>query len=406
MGNILISICMIGLLVSFNLNAFGFGIRIQLSDFMLPVLGIIALRQASFRNIIKAYNFRAIILAFTGVLILGAICHWCYFGAINFWGIKKIIGWCICIGYFLVGISLYEKREETIHALIVASWIMGAICLIAASFPETRDVVIYNDLTRLEGLMGNPNAYGIFFAFAMLLQISAQNSLPFQNGTKKIGITILALNLLGTTSRAAWLSFMGAYFIYAFKKNNLKNIIIIFTLFILIFFSAMALIVKIGFFKTYFYTTFQYFSALKGIIETGLVYSLTERLKALLALYSAFLQHPITGIGLGGAMTLHHGQEQYTIHNTALWFLFEMGIIGLAAFTWLVYKLTKALRSSQDIYIKALTLPMLSFAIASLANELFYQRYFWLFAGMIMCDWVRRSQKEAVARQGEMQPTL
>jgi hypothetical protein len=97
------------------------------------------------------------------------------------------------------------------------------------------------------------------------------------------------------------------------------------------------------------------------------------------------------GIGLGGSMTLNHGQEQYTIHSTALWFLIEMGIIGFSAFTWFVYKLTKALRTSQDTYIKALSFPISSFAIASLANELFYQRYFWLFAGIIICDYIKRS---------------
>lgn len=399
MVNSLILLSMLGLLFSFNLNAFGFGIRIQASDFTIPILGLLALKQPSFRNDLRCCDLWKIICIFSGIFIFGIICHWFSFGVFNFWGIKKIIGWCICTGYFFTGIALYDKREKIIQNLIISSWIMGIICLIGCSFSSTRNLFIYSDLTRLQGLMGNPNAYGIFLAFILLLQISTNDFPPYKKQTKIIGISVLGLNLLGTTSRTAWISFICAYFIYTLRKSNLKKMLIVFTLFILFFFTAMTLIIKISFFKTYFHTTFHYFSALNGIIETGLVYSLTERLKALLTLSSTFLQNPITGIGLGGAMTLHHGQEQYTIHNTALWFLIEMGIIGFAVFSWFVYKLTNALRTTQDIYIKALAFPMLSFAIASLANELFYQRYFWLFAGIIMCDWVKRSNNKKAETQ-------
>ena len=399
MGNSIIFLCMIGLFISFNLNAFGFGIRTQAADFMIPIMGSIALKQASFRNVLKSYSVWAVILVFTSILIIGAACHWFYFGAINFWGIKKIIGLCICIVYFLVGISFCEKREDVVHMLIIASWVMGAISLIGCSFPATRYFFIYSDLTRLQGLMGNPNAYGIFFAFALLLQISVNNLLPFKNEAKIFGLIILILNLLGTTSRAAWGAFIMSYFVYALNTNGLKRFFLMSTSCFIVFCFTMLTVLQFNFFKTNFHTIFYYFDALKGILETGLTYSLSERLKTLIELMPTFLQHPITGIGLGGAMTVHHGQEQYTIHNTALWFLFEMGIFGLAAFMWFIYKLTTALRTSQDTYIKALTFPMLSFAIASLANELFYQRYFWLFAGLIMCDWVRKSQKENSAIQ-------
>ncbi len=362
-------------------------------------MGITALTQPCFRNVLKSYNVWAIIIVFSSILIIGAACHWLHFGTINFWGIKKIIGWIICGAYFLVGISFYEKREGVVHTLILASWVMGAICLISASFAETRPFIIYSNYPRFQGFMGNPNAYGVFFAFLLILQISFNATLPYTKNIRIIGMYILSLNLLGANSRTAWISFIFTYIIYAFQYGFLKRLISWGLALSLIFFFSMLLIIKSTFMQENCHSIFYFFDGFRGLIKEGLYYSILERSKSLTTLLPAFLKHPVTGIGLGGAMTLHHGQEQYTIHNTALWFLFEMGIIGFASFMWFAYKLTKALRASHDVYIKALTFPMLSLAIASLANELFYQRYFWLFAGIIMCDWVKRSQKEIATMQ-------
>ncbi len=396
----LIFLCMTGLLISLNLNAFGFGIRIQFSDFIVPIMGTAALSQSSFRNVLKSYDIWAIIMVFTSILVLGTTCHWLNFGVINFWGIKKIIGWCICISYFLVGIALYEKRENILHTFVVASWIMGAICLIGCLFNETRPYFSYNNaVTRLQGLMGNPNAYGIFYATALALQIVLNKTLYYKKSIKRVGMLILALNLLGSSSRTAWGSFFAAYLVCAIRMGIIKQFLVASTIFFTFFFSTMLLVVQTKSIESHFYKFYHYFAYLKIAMANCLTYSLGERLKTLTTLIPTFFKHPIIGIGLGGSMTLNHGQEQYTIHSTALWFLFEMGIIGLAAFSWFVYKLTTALRASHDINIKALIFPMLSFTIASLANELFYQRYFWLFAGMIICDWVKRSQKENISMQ-------
>ncbi len=392
MGNAAIFLCMFGLLISFNLNAFGFGIRIQASDFIIPILGFTAFNQSSFINTIKSYNVWTIILVFTNVFVVGVICHWLHFGDINFWGIKKIIGWFICIVYFVVGISLYEKRENILHAFIIASWIIGTICLIGCLFNETRPYFSYNNaVTRLQGLMGNPNAYGILYATALALQIILNKTLYYKKSIKRAGMLILALNLLGSSSRTAWGSFFAAYLVYAIRMGIIKQFLVGSTIFFTLFFSTMHLVVQTKSIESHFYKLYHYFAYLKIAMANCLTYSLAERLKTLFMLTPTFFKHPIMGIGLGGSMTLNHGQEQYTIHSTALWFLIEMGIIGFVAFMWFVYKLTKALRTSQDTYIKALSFPMSSFAIASLANELFYQRYFWLFAGIIICDYIKRS---------------
>ncbi len=277
--------------------------------------------------------------------------------------------------------------------------VYGRNMLIGAAFPHAHDIFIPGQITRIQGFMGNPNAYGIFFCFILLIPILLNDTLPYKKEYKRIGMLLIIINLLGTTSRAAWISFILIYILFMFKNDNSTKYFIRKIIFIFIFLCAIILFKQHPALFNDFSTLYSYFDHINYSFNHNFMYTLQERMHTLLTLTPTFLEHPITGIGLGGAMTLHHGQEQYTIHNTALWFLMEMGIIGFAAFMWFVYKLTIALRTSQDTYIKALILPMFSFAIASLANELFYQRYFWLFAGMIMRDYIKRPQRENSAMQ-------
>ncbi|MES2607160.1 MAG: O-antigen ligase family protein [Pseudomonadota bacterium] len=389
---------MSGLLISFNPTAFGVGIRIQASDFLIPIILFFIVKKSLFQKISNSFDICIISSIFTGIFLFGALKHWLNFGNINFWCIKKIIGYCICIGYFFTGILLYEKRHDVTKIFIITSWFMGAFCLILYNFfPELESIFIYKAAARFQGFMGNPNAYGFFFAFALLLQISLNSTLQYNQFIKRLGFVLLMLNLLASSSRSAWGAFLIPCMLYALKNNKTQKYFCLIS-FIFCFYAFLIFnVVNFNFLCHSSLILYNYFGSIHCSFSDYFINSINERIQPLMTIMPAFFEHPIAGIGLGGAMTLHHGQEQYAIHNTALWFLIEMGIIGFAAFTWFVYKLTTALRTSQDVYIKALIFPMLSFAIASLANELFYQRYFWLFAGMIMCDWVKRSQQEAAA---------
>ena len=215
--------------ISFNLNAFGFNIRIQASDFLLPVFFIIVFNQITsnqnpLKEAFKSLEIKAILFIFTSLFFIGITGHWLNFGSTNFWGIKKIIGWCICVFYFLIGFSLYEKRQNVIQLFIVVSWFMGLLCLIGASLPCTRYILAPGLATRIQGFMGNPNAYGILYCFALLLQISSSHTLPYKKVIKNTSIAILLINLVSTTSRAAWISFIAVYFFYALKNNKRKKL--------------------------------------------------------------------------------------------------------------------------------------------------------------------------------------
>ncbi len=117
-----------GNFISFSSNAYGFNIRVQASDFLLPMVLIAAFNKNVLKDVFKLPETKHILLIFTGLFLTGIAVHWLNFGTTNFWGIKKIIGWCICLGYFLAGFLVHEKRQGIIHTLIVTAWFMGAIC--------------------------------------------------------------------------------------------------------------------------------------------------------------------------------------------------------------------------------------------------------------------------------------
>lgn len=127
-----------GNFISFSSNAYGFNIRVQASDFLLPMVLIAAFNKNVLKDVFKLPETKHILFIFTGLFLTGIAVHWLNFGATNFWGIKKIIGWSICIGYFLAGFLLYEKRQNIVQTFIISAWFTGTLCLIGCLFSSTQ----------------------------------------------------------------------------------------------------------------------------------------------------------------------------------------------------------------------------------------------------------------------------
>jgi len=101
---------------------------------------------------------------------------------------------------------------------------------------------------------------------------------------------------------------------------------------------------------------------------------------------AAFARHPILGGGIG-AFRLGEGS---IAHNSAMWFLADFGIVGLAALVgflawffvkgWLAYHSAPA--SERPLTLAALLAHTAMFGLA-MGIEAFYQRHWWLALGMV-----------------------
>jgi O-antigen ligase len=102
--------------------------------------------------------------------------------------------------------------------------------------------------------------------------------------------------------------------------------------------------------------------------------------------YAAFSQHPYLGGGIG-SFRLSEGE---IAHNSAMWFLADFGIVGLAVFLgflawffakgWFAYRFAPA--KEQPIAL-ALLLGHTAMLGLAMGIEAFYQRHWWLVFGLI-----------------------
>jgi putative inorganic carbon (HCO3(-)) transporter len=99
-----------------------------------------------------------------------------------------------------------------------------------------------------------------------------------------------------------------------------------------------------------------------------------------------FRENVLFGAGLGSFAR----SEGLIVHNTALWFLTEMGLLGLVAFLgfilWFAYRAARSYRRScamEKRLMLALLVAHLAAAGLSVGIEAFYQRYWWVIMSLI-----------------------
>jgi len=260
---------------------------------------------------------------------------------------------------------------------------------------------------RFSGFLQNPNAYGIYIGSALALYWAA---LAGGQGSARIGAYAVSVFLGACSglaeSRSAWLSILAAaVVVIAFVPRRLP-VVAAGLISSVLFMSSLPLAVA-----TYLLLAvgklrsavpgggFGLLLPAPGIVAPPIRFApqvteitgvMSRRDIAELA-FRLFRARPLSGIGLG--MYTEHAQKALgipqTIHNTALWFLTEMGIIGLFALALVVlYFGSLSLRlaldrtGGQGLAVGILA-ALVALAVFSLANEAFYQRTLWLMFGMV-----------------------
>jgi hypothetical protein len=114
----------------------------------------------------------------------------------------------------------------------------------------------------------------------------------------------------------------------------------------------------------------------------------------------AWLRHPIFGGGLGTFLLEREtaGLPPVVIHSVPIWFLAEMGVVGLAAYAVFIAALAAAgvaaLRRN-DAHAHGLLIAVAAFVLIGLVHDIFYQRTFWFACGLLLVDGSRRVEPVA-----------
>ncbi|HEY7391347.1 MAG TPA: O-antigen ligase family protein [Bryobacteraceae bacterium] len=270
-------------------------------------------------------------------------------------------------------------------AVVVENTVTVAVFLAAYFFHFSNPFAVYGGL-RLSGTMLDPNAYGGLLAAALVICEGASwGRNPLLSGwTLWFSRVTLALGLLFTFSRSAWLALLLGLTVLAVARTAV----------VMRFVTAALVGVPILF-------------VLMGHRFIPIFEEMASRPKQVQGRFDligdgfqAFIHHPLLGGGIG-SFRLAEGE---VAHNSAMWFLADFGVAGLAVFVgfvgwffvkgWLAYRFAPAREQPLAIGILAAHASMFGLAMGI---EAFYQRHWWLLLGLIAASY-------SLARNRESQP--
>ena len=251
----------------------------------------------------------------------------------------------------------------------------------------------YEALHGATGLWAHPNSLGGF----------AAANLPFlyflfkgeRSRGKRLILIVIGLCSVGTVvytgSRTAYVGVLGvAAVIWWFEEHKMKRLVM--------FLVGLLILINVA--------PRQYgdrFATLKEIpdvvMETREVSdSMETRWQIIKDAWSIFVDHPISGVGVGAFMTARGAKfdRWQDTHNLYLQVLAELGIIGAVAFAMVLYHIFRNLTlsrhflrmaySDESRWLSALTSALMVFLVARLIVGMFgmdlYENYWWLAGGL------------------------
>lgn len=232
---------------------------------------------------------------------------------------------------------------------------------------------------RLAGLLVDPNAYGGLLALALVLHLTTSSaplgertypSLSWAGLLDLLTTLSLTAGLLLTFSRSAWIGMAAACALALLGERRL------------LVRAVPAALLAGGLVLTVLGPDF-----LDVIVAMSSRSSqVTSRLDYIITALGHVSESPLWGVGLG----FHAARYGWIIHNTAVWFLAEFGLIGLLLFAgfaiWfaaVAWDGASRADGSERSLLLGLLLGHAAMLGLSLGIEALYQRHWWVVLGLI-----------------------
>lgn len=281
-----------------------------------------------------------------------------------------------------VGLGTYELAERAIRVFVISTTIVNVASIIALLLWWDQPILndLGNDMDRLTGMLVDPNAYGglLVAALAFLIPGVRERRRLLPPVFHYMAWISLPLGILLTQSRSAWLALGVMFIALAIMSPGIAAR----ALFALIFLVLIVAIIAGA-------------DARQDFIDrSDRPQNIDSRVEHIRDAIDAYVEAPLFGTGLGS----FYEKYDQIVHVTALWFLSDMGIIGLFVFLAFIgvisvwsYRLANARKEGA---IGDLTLGLLlghaSVIGLSVGIEAMYQRHWWFIMGLIAVLYARK----------------
>jgi putative inorganic carbon (HCO3(-)) transporter len=248
---------------------------------------------------------------------------------------------------------------------------------------------------RLSGMLLDPNAYGgLLVAAYVICEGSSLGPAPlFKGPILWLSRLTLALGILFTFSRSAWSALALALLLLCALQTKVAVRLVLAGLI-----AAPCLFFVMG---DRFGPVFEVMASRPKQVQ--------GRFDLIHDALQAFMQHPLLGGGIG---SFRMGEGEIA-HNSAMWFLADFGIAGLAVLLgflgWFFVKGLTAYRlapARERPLVLALLLAHTAMFGLAMGIEAFYQRHWWMVLGLIAASYSLTLSREKLPRRVVASPIL
>ena len=393
-------------------------LRIGVSDIFLPFLLLFFMLNniKAISNIFNTNRLIRISLIITTLWLLVSVINGrIYMENWQTWAlVNKTVGWFVLLGYFICGYFIAEHGQKIrnifIQSFFIAAWLIGiySICRYALFL---HGIIDDTTLKRLAGFFANPNAFGFIMAVVFILHIPfmyKKKYFPQWIHVSGSSVILVCIFLSGSRSAALGLLFAIPIMIYLRQITwaMVYNLVCLTLLIGTIAFHGAPTVEKLSITGLNILRQFTHDEPIvnnsratkkrkakrlyalrhNNIADSGMRY----RTKLAQRSIELWRDKPVFGIGIGSFYWDQFERNEIkpnVIHNSALWILTEMGIIGMLIFLFLFYSLIRVFWINKDaandshMFIGMIGV-ILVFAGMSVGTEALYQRYLWVLLGI------------------------
>ncbi len=380
------------------------GLRIGLSDLLLPLTGIAVLTSLLFKksfwpkwSLKHAYWWLVLLIAvMTLATALGSLSSWAF--------INKYIGFLILCCYFLLGGWIAQNVRNALPLFMrwfCAFFVLTvAVSTIFVSIQSFIPFSLWLSNFSWDGFIANRNSFMVVCVFAMISFMMTRKDFTLSSSlwVHHLFWLLLPIFCLYNASRTGWIIFAVLLVIYFCRDTFAKMKAIL----------PLLLIGVVGATISFYTSPIPMIEKTRqfAILTSGLEAPETEgemyigdkqRLIAVEDGLELYLQsNPLTGAGIGNYRLFQEekrGGFVNIIDFTALWLLVETGLLGLISFAAFfiacTYKLyQRGYNRSYDHdhsykdYYKTVFVFLIAFAAITLTHELMYTRFVWFVLGL------------------------
>lgn len=363
------------------------GIRVAVSDILLPVLFLVSIfcGQWTFPD---TFRFRlpgavlwliGLIAVLTFSLLNGYMQfhEWMRWAVINKW-----LGGILLTGYFIAGGAIVrssglENRNSFLAVFIAAASIVAAANSLAMPWilPENSMPIAIRD-DRAVGLMQNANAFGFLLTIVILLSVSMRYRV-------QLCVPACLTGLWFASSRGSMIALICGLAVFAIQsprqlvpllKPAVLSCLLIVVISALVGWVDPARFDAVGNGRG----AIGFFSAERVDPDAD---TIEQRKAQVGSALTTIAEAPIIGHGLGYFLKVS-GQS---LHNSLLWLVIETGLVGAAVFTsFLVLAVWYLWQGREDPFLLGMLAVSVAFMVMSLTGEYLYQRHLWLLLGMAL----------------------